>query len=254
MLVKTNKEKDMENKEIVYVFQGVGLTDDEKKWGKQRFRDYRSSYPHLNKLGNLHLLEELVWKEVMQERFKIQIGKLGEDKNKKNTDGTNTLEPIPHHLQESLDSGLQSIIELKTKLGMFEDQKTTDAFKDFLALKEKAAEYRKTHPLSFKCTCPYCAKVFYLKRRTEHFKEFKSPFAEDKVLNNRPLFAIYKEGRLTKEDMAAVLGVSPDYVAWLDEKIFGNVKKNVTPEIEDAPLSESDPAIQEPPASPEVNN
>lgn len=226
---------------ITYSFTGEGLTADEKKWGTKRFKDYRSSYSNLNKLGNLQLLEELVWKEAIQERFKKQIGILGEESSKT---GVNTITPIPKHLQESVNDGLTSIIELKTKLGMFEDQKVLDAFKEFQMMKEKAAEYRKTHPLSFKTTCPFCARNFYLKRRTEHFKEFTSPFAEDKVLNNRPLFALYKSGKLTKEDVAAVLGTSPDYVDWLDEKVYGNVKKaedKNTPTLDTPPVKEQTP-------------
>lgn len=213
---------------FTYKFTGEGLEPDEKKWGQKRFADYRANYPHLNKLSNLQLLEELVWKECIQEKFKRQIGEvskkqkeLAKDKNQPDTTG------IPSHLQDSVNDGLNGIIELKSKLGMFEDQKTLDAFKEFQSMKDKAAEYRKAHPLCFKTTCPFCARAFYLKRRTEHFKEFQSPFAEDKVLNNRPLFQLYKDGKIIKEDVAAVLGVSPDYVDWLDEKVYGNVKKAV---------------------------
>lgn len=222
----------MENKEISYKFQGEGLNTEEKSWGKKRFAEYRSAYPHLNKLGSLHLLEELVWKESIQERFKKQIGQLGEEakkKAKKNNEVVDfdKIETIPPYLQKSIDDGLTSIVYLKTKLGMFEDQKTTDEFEKIQQLKIKAAEYRREHPLSFKTTCPHCAKAFYLKRKTEHFEEFKSPFAEDKVLNNKPLFTLYKIGKLTKEEVAKVLGVFPDYLDWLDKKIYGNeVKQN----------------------------
>ena len=220
-------------------FVGEGLLTGEKRWGSTRFKDYLASYPHLTKLGNLQLLEELVWKEVIQERFKKQIGALGLEKTGK--DGTVTIESIPKNIQEAADEGLRFITELKTKLGMFEDQKMSDAFKEFMALKAKASEYRKLHPLSFKCTCPFCAKIFYLKRRTEHFEEFKSPFAEDKVLNNKPLFELYKSGKLTREEVAGVLGVSPDYLDWLDEKIYGNPKKQA-----DKPTSEIPPTAEPP--------
>ena len=213
-----------EKKDIVYVFQGEGLNDDEKKWGRQRFKEYRISYPHLNKLANLHILEELVWKETIQERFKKQIGHLGITKEK---NGITEIVSIPKPLQESINDGLTQIIDIKNKLGMFEDQKVTDEFEKIQLLKEKAAEYRRQHPLSFRTTCPHCAKHFYLKRRTENFESFKSPFADDNVINNRPLFNLYKTGKLTKEEVADVLGVSPDYVDWLDEKIYNNVLKKL---------------------------
>ena len=234
----------MENKPK---FIGEGLTPGEKRWGSFRFQDYLSSYAHLNKLGNIQLLEELVWKEVIQERYKKQIGALGKVIGQ-NTDGSDKIEPVSKGLQEAADEGLRIITEIKTKLGMFEDQKTTDAFKEFQLLKIKAAEYRKAHPLSFKCTCPFCARIFYLKRQTEHYEEFKSPFAEDKVLNNKPLFKLFKDGKLTKEDVADVLGVSPDYIDWLDENVYGNKKQADAPKIEETPTPES-PAT--PPAPPE---
>lgn len=215
-----------EKKDFSYKFTGEGLEPDEKKWGQTRFNAYKTNYPHLNKLSNLQLLEELVWKEAIQERFKKQVGDIGKKQAKlAEENGHSEVAQIPGHLQESMDEGLTVIIELKTKLGMFEDQKTLDAFKDFQTLKLKAAEYRKTHPLQFKTTCIFCAKEYYLKRRTDKYEEFSSPFVEDKVLNNRPLFKLYKDGKISKEDVAAVLGVSPDYVDWLDEKIYGNVKK-----------------------------
>lgn len=237
----------MERKDnFSYKFTGEGLDPDEKKWGQKRFNDYRANYPHLNKLSNLQLLEELVWKETIQERFKRQVGDVGKKQADLAKDkGQSEIPQIPTYLQDSLSEGLTSIIELKTKLGMFEDQKTLDAFKDFQDMKTKAAEYRKTHPLSFKTTCPFCARQYYLKRRTDKYEEFTSPFVEDKVLNNRPLFKLYKDGKITKEEVAAVLGVSPDYVDWLDEKVYGNVKKATTvtppPPTEPIPPTESNP-------------
>lgn len=206
-------------KEISYTFKGEGLTNDEKIWGRRRFKEYRTSYPHLNKLGNLHLLEELVWKECLQERFKIHIGQLGKDATKKASD-INKTEPIPKWVQDSVNDGLTQIVDLKNKLGMFEDQKVTDEFKKIQELEEKAAEYRRQHPFSYKCTCPFCAKIFYLKRKTEGYEEFKSPFyAEDKVIYNRPLFKLFQDGKLTKEETAEVLGVSTFYVEWIIKKL-----------------------------------
>jgi hypothetical protein len=225
-------------KEIEYSFSGEGLTTLEKRWGGFRFKDYRKSYPHLNKLGNLQLLEELVWAEAIQERFKKQVGELEGDTSRGKADGSNAekrkSEPISSKLLEAIDNGLTQIILLKTKLGMFEDQKQTDEFKRMQELEEKAAEYRRQHPLSYKITCPRCAGICYLKRKTEGYEEFISPFyADDKVLKNDELHSDYKKGIFTKERYASYLGVSPDYIDWLDEKIYHNVKKDIsaTPEV-----------------------
>ena len=206
-------------KAIKDTFVGSGLTPEEQRLGAARHSEYRKNYPQLNKLSNLQLLEELVWLECLQERFKKNVGVV--TKPTVGADGKEKIESIPRHLQDSIANGLNQIIELKTKLGLFEDQKTLDAFKDMEELKKKAAEYRKLNPLSFKCTCPFCTKIFFLKRRTDQYEELKSPFyMDDKVLKNDYLHQLQKEGKITKEDEARVLGVSNDYPDWLDEHIY----------------------------------
>lgn len=213
----------MEKKEINYNFQGEGLTDVEKKWGKKRFNDYRQAYPHTNTLSNLYLLEELVWKEVLQERLKKQFGDFGKKEENQSSD---KITNPPKWLQDSLSEVLAQIVELKNKLGMFEEQKVSDEFKKIQELEEKAAQYRREHPLSFKSTCPHCSKIFYLKRRTENFEEFISPFyADDKVIKNDELHVDYKQGLFSKERYSKYLGVSVFYIDWLDEHIYKNVIK-----------------------------
>ena len=205
-------------------FVGSGLNPEEIKYGQARHAEYKRTYPQLNKLSNLQLLEELVWLECLQERFKNQVGVVTAPRPDPKT-GEIKMESVPKHLQESISNNLAQMMDLKTKLGLFEDQQSLDAFKDLEDLKKKAAEYRQQHPLSFKCTCPYCAKIFFLKRKTENYEEFKSPFyAEDKVLKNNELHACWKEGILPIERYAKALGVSSDYILWLDENIYMNGK------------------------------
>lgn len=237
------KKKDPQ--EIRYQFAGNGLTNEEKVWGQKRFNEYRESYPHLNKRATLQMVEEVVWMECLQEKYKKQIGDRDKIYQENLAKGVTSNNEIPKYLQESIADGMRQITELKTKLGLFEDQKMTDAFKDFQLMKDKAAEYRRTHPLVFKTTCPFCARAYALKRRTEHFEEFISPFLEEKILNNKPLFALYKSGKLTKEDVAAVLGTSPKYVDWLDEKVYGNKVKKAEATIIEPPTSEPIPAPPE---------
>jgi len=208
-------------------FTGSGLTPEEVSLGRIRYSEYLKNYPQLNKLSNKQLLEELVWLECLQERFKKNVGIVSQASI--GPDGKTTISAIPKHLNESITEGLNQIMGLKTKLGLFEDQKQLDAFRDIDDLKAKAAEYRKQNPLSFKCTCPYCAKIFFLKRRTDKFEEFKSPFyADDKILKNDALHKLWKLGKITAEDAAAVLGVSSDYLAWLDEHVYMNGKPKET--------------------------
>lgn len=237
----------MEKSEIKYEFKGLNLPSEDREWGKTRFQEYLLSYPHLNNLGNSHLLEELVWAEIMLERMKEQIGNLCKkaDSYKKEISKPQT---ISDKDQKSLQEARDQVLELKKKLGMFEERKDSDEFKKMRELEEKAAEYRRSHPLSFKVTSPFDGKIFYLKRRTEGYESFISPFyADDKVVKNTPLHKLYKSGKITKEEAAEVLGVSPEYIDWLDEKIYHTGTKEVkVADVEiPTPTSEAPPAIEE---------
>jgi len=213
------KPKSKPNEEFV----GSGLTPEEQSRGKKIFAEYRKSYPQLNKPSNLQLLEELVWLECLQERYKKQVGIVTSPST--TPDGKVKIEPVPGHLQDSISENLTQIIELKTKLSLFEDKQILDAFRVLDEMIKKAAEHRKLFPLQYKVTCPHCTKIFFLKRKTEGHDTFISPFyADDKILKNDELHACWKEGILPKVRYAKALGVSPDYIAWLDEKIYKNGK------------------------------
>jgi hypothetical protein len=194
-----------------YVFQGTGLTPEEKKLGQKRFNDYLNSFPHLTKtLANQQALEELVWAEVIQERIKQQYSAFGE----------NEAESIPVSLQKSTLDGLNMIFEMKGKLGMFEAPVAMDGFEKIQDIFDRGKEYRKAHVDDFKVTCPDCAKTFVLKHRTKGYEIVISPFFEDKVIRNRPLFKLYKDGVVTKEEAADIMEVSPHFIDWLEQKYY----------------------------------
>lgn len=211
----------MENevKNDIYEFRGTGLSVSERNSAKKRFDDYIIIYPHLNKLSLLQLLEELVFLEAISERYKNKIAKISKNKQVKDSMA------VPSSLMKELGDNTSKILDLKEKLGLFESKKKLDAFKDIKNLKEKFAEYRKRNPLSFKVDCPHCSKIFFLKRRTENYEPFISPFfAEDKILINKPLMELYFKKKLTKEETASILGVAPDYI---DDIIIKFFKKKI---------------------------
>jgi len=208
----------MENKDI-YEFTGTGLSVSEKNLAKKRFNDYILIYPHLNKLSLLQLLEELVFLEAISTRYKNKIAKLSKN-NKVKESGV-----VPSNLMKELGDNTKQVLELKEKLGLFESKDKIDAFTDLENLKKKSAIYRKEHPLSFKTTCPFCSKIYFLKRKTENYDPFISPFfAEDKILINKPLMDLYFAKKITKEEVSKVLGTSSDYIDWLIDKFFKKQK------------------------------
>lgn len=204
-----------------YEFSGKGLSNKEKRWAKARFEEYLEIYPHLHKLGDLQLLEELVFLEALQERYKVKIGKLEANKTV-DPNGKDDEKAVPEYLQRQLKTNLEQILVLKEKLGMFEDKKKLEAYEDLQSIFEKFAEWRKKNQGSRKVTCPFCSKIFFLMIRTDMYEEKKYPFFEDKVLCNAPLHKIWKEGRITTEEYAEIMGTSPDFPAWLEKKFFAN--------------------------------
>ena len=207
-----------ENKDSIYTFRGTGLGVSEKNSAKKRFEDYIVIYPHLNKLSLLQLLEELVFLEAISERYKNKIAKISKNKQVKDSN------VVPSSLMKELKENTSQILELKTRLGLFDEKERLDAYKDIENYKKKAAEYRKAHPLSFKTTCPFCSKIYFLRRKTENYEPHISPFFENKILVNRPLFEAYHKKKISKTEVAEILGTSEDYIDWVEEKILKRKK------------------------------
>jgi len=206
-----------------YCYQGNGLTRNEVNWGKKRFEEYRKNYPHLHKMSDLSFLEELIFQEALHERIKDRIFEITKLKNEE-TDQKDVDVTIPSNLKDALKDGLEVQFKLKEKLGLFEDKQKLDAFRDFDELKEDFREYRKQNPNLFKCTCPSCSFIFFLKRKTDCYEEIDSPWFKDKVLCNPELWDSYKCKEISKERFAKILGTSEDYIDWLSEKIFSDKK------------------------------
>lgn len=215
-------KKEINNKELQNTkFPIQGLERSEQYWADKQYKTYLEIYPHLNKVSDLQLLAELVFMEVLQERYRKAINDhLEEAKKTEKETGKQQSFKTPLYLQEQYKNNLDQILVLKEKLGMFEDKKKLDAYQDIQTIFAKFAIWREKNQGSRKVTCPFCSKIFFLKIRTDKYEEFKFPFFQDKVLCNDKLHKIYKEGRITKEEYADIMGVSSDFPDWLDEKFF----------------------------------
>ena len=209
-----------------YKFTGVGLSTTEKRWAKKRFEDYQLRY-HIDNLSDLQLLDELVFRESLQERYKRKIGSLHKDLKKKKDKGEINKEPeiIPKHILNALDDNLERILTLKDKLGLFEEKKDKDEFKAFEVLEKKFKIWKADHLEERKVTCPFCSEIFFLNIRTDKYKESTLKLFKNKVLCNAELWKVFKAGKINKEEFAQILNVSTDYIDWLEAKIYNKSSK-----------------------------
>ncbi len=202
-----------ENKDnLKYKFQGTGLSVSERNSAKKAFNKYLSTYPNPS-YSDLQLLEELVYRETIHERYKRKIDELNKNEKLKSEN------IIPKYLLEFLNDNLEQQITIKDKLGLFKE-KTEDEYKALQILEKKFEIWEQSHIEERKVTCPFCSEIFFLHIRTDKYKESSLKLFKNKVLCNEHLWKIYKEKKITKEEFAEILNVSPDYIDFLEKKIY----------------------------------
>jgi len=203
-----------ENKK--YEFQGIGLGRYEIKKAKQAFENYCQHY-NITAYSDYQMIEELVFQEIMQERLKKKIEQLEEKYKKENKEYS-----VPRHVVETMKINFDQILAIKEKLGMFENKEGADGFNYIQKLKEKFKKWCEENQGSRTVVCPHCSKMILLKIRTDIWEALKHPFFKDKLLANKYLWKLYKEGKIKKQDVAEVLGCSAQYIDWLEKKIYQN--------------------------------
>lgn len=185
--------------------------DEEKKKAKKLLKKYFNTYS-IESISERNTLKQLVFLEV----FNIRL------QNELNTYHQNQ-QPAHPKTVESLHNNLNQISSLKDKLGVSKDkQKQTQAegYSILETLFRKHKIWREENQGSRTLTCPYCSKMVLLRIRMKDWEAQKHPFFKDKILANTHLMELLKEGKITKRDVASVLGTSVDYIDWLIEKIY----------------------------------
>lgn len=194
-----------------YQFVGTGLTLKEKNAAEKKFENYRKNYS-IDKLSDLELLSEKVFREALQERTKQKIGILAKNKRVDSING------IPLPLLKSLDDNLEQILKIDEKLGLFSQKKENDPFQYIEILKKKFKRWLLENPDRY-ITCPHCSKAILLAIKPEHYNVIKHPFYRNNCVFNEQAFKLLKEGKITKLDVAKILlgskTQSADYVDWV---------------------------------------
>lgn len=202
-----------------YKFTGIGLAAKEKHAAEKRFLEYRKNY-QITSLSDSILLEELVYREILQVRYKTVLQKFSKSKELKDK-----VLP-PKEILTALDENLERMLGLKQKLGLLNEKRKNekDPYEYIQKLKEKFKVWRESNQGTRALVCPWCSEMIMLKIRTKAWEAQKHPFFRDRILCSEHLVKLFMSKTITARDVAKVLGVSDDYVAWLVKKWYTNKK------------------------------
>jgi len=186
---------------------GLASTEEELVLAEIIAKKYLSDFEPENEsdLGNL---KSLIYLELVQLRLQKVMNNLSQD-------GGNAL---PLNLVDSIHKNLKEITIAKEKLGLgkrFQEEMTSSWLKYWNMLRIKIKKWLSENQGSRTLVCPHCGKMTLLKIRMDRWEASKHPLFKDRLLTSPHLIKLYKEGKLTKQDVADVLGCSSDYVEWL---------------------------------------
>jgi len=205
-----------EEKKSDYKYKGIGLSENERRIAHKRFNEYCERYSITN-ISDYSLLEDLCYREYLMDELKASIS---EKKIKAATDNKEFI--IPSYLIANMNNNLEQVLSLKEKLGMLNDRTNSDGFDYIQKLKEKFKKWEEENQGSRTFVCPHCSKMLMLHVKPNMWEVQEHKFFRDKIICNEHLIKLYKENKITKEDAALILGVSPQYILWLIEKWFRN--------------------------------
>ena len=205
-----------ENKKNKYKFQGTGLGTSERRQAEERFIEYQTQY-HIENLADFQLLEELVFRESLQERYKKQIGKLSKKSGEANI--------VPKHLLNALNDNLEQILILKEKLGLFDEKEKSDFYTFWERYKKKLQIYAETHEGACTFKCPSCGEYALLLLKVDDYNTFNFNLLRGTFVYNKELMEEIEKGTLSKDRVAKILGCSVDYVDGCYRDIYLKDKK-----------------------------
>lgn len=184
----------------------------EKKLGLDLLKKYLHDYT-IESISDRNTVAQLIYLEILNYRLQKVL-----NDTQKDTKGA-----IPDRLVTLIHSNIREITALKTTLGIAKGKKeeSRDGYAYFQLLKKRAKVWLKENQASRTILCPHCGKMNMLKIKTDVWEAQKHPFFRDRILGNEKLISLYKENKISKQDLAEVFEVSPFYIDWLVDKGWG---------------------------------
>lgn len=184
----------------------------EQKKAKELLRKYLQDYS-IETVSDRNTLCQLIYLEVLNIRLQDSLNKAQKD-----------LSSMPMPLVDTMHKNIKEITSLKEKLGITRSKKTEsvqDGFSYLQLVKKKYKKWLEENQGSRTLWCPHCGKSTLLKIKMDVWDAQKHPFFRDRILGNEHLIKLYKQQKITREDVAKIFEVSPDYVDWLVQKAWG---------------------------------
>jgi len=180
----------------------------EREKAKDLINKYLEEYK-IETVADKNLLKQLVYLEI----FHLRLQESANLFSKEN-------ENIPLQLVNALHANLNQILILKDQLGLSKDKslEQSDTFRALELLKKKFKVWKEENQASRTLVCPHCGRLIMLRIKTDAWEAQKHSFFKDRILGNSHLIRLYKENKLTKQDLALIFETSTDYVDWLVNK------------------------------------
>ena len=210
----------MQKENLKYKFDGTGLTVSEKHQAKKLFNSYRDKY-NIGNVSDLQLLSDLVYREILQLRYKTKIGEI--DKNKK-VGEIGTI--IPRNILNALNDNSNQIIVLKEKLGLFEERKNKEDWLEYWGrLKKKLQVYAETHKGACTFKCPKCGEYALLLKKIDDYNTFNFNWFKGTFIYNELLMEEIEKKTLTIKRVSEIIGCSSEYIEGLYNKVYLEEKR-----------------------------
>ena len=217
---KQRFNKLIEDLDVQSQFEDVDERKQAVVLAKKYLNDYAFEY-----ISDKNTLKQLIYLEMINIRLQKMLNGFYKDS-----------QAVPVQMMDGLHKNVMQITALKETLGLVKDGKeeVQTGLSTIDVLKKKFKKWREENQGSRTLVCPECSKMIMLKIRTDAWEAEKHVWFKDRFLANDHLVKMYQIGKITKEDVALVLGTSPDYTEWLISKWYKPNTIKAINEIEEA--------------------
>jgi DNA-directed RNA polymerase subunit RPC12/RpoP len=193
------KEKDID-------IDSLFIDKAEKKLAVDLLRKYLKDYT-IETVSDKNTLRQLIYLEILNLRLQTTLNNVHSE-----------TQASPKELVDTIHKNNREILSVKDILGISrsKDQaQSKDAYSYLQMLKRKFKRWCSENQATRYLVCSHCGKSLLLKIKPGVWDSQKHPFFRDRILGNQHLIELYKQEKLTKEDLAKIFETSHDYIDWL---------------------------------------